>query len=425
MLSFLKGTILESIPGTINTYGVYNHMFLDSSNHLVQLLCICACFIIVLSIRVGKAIVWPNIIEKGLHIHFAYQSFKWQNNAKKNAAVHVVIIGLSADPESKKLFEQINKNWHPKLVSNISPYLIESKNTIAHPRRKPLSDINPFTNGSIAADGRNLILTNQQKDELISTEPKSKAWIKPYQGADDVLTGKSRYCLWLLDCSKEELLSMPEVAKRVERVREARLASPKQQTKRKAETPHLFTEIRQPEAGNYLAIPRTSSENRRYIPIAYIDHSIIANNDLQIVPNASLYEFGVLTSEMHNDWMRTLGGRLESRYRYSSTMVYNTFPWPSASTEKRNHVQKLAENILLIREDYPEKSLSELYDPKYMPEPLRAAHKTLDRAVEELYRDKPFRDASERLEYLFARYEKVIDEEDAKSPAKKKTKGSN
>lgn len=370
------------------------------------------------------SILWPHILNQNLQIHFAYQSFQWKNNAKRNAAVHVIIIGLSANPESRRLFVRINKNWHPKVVSNISPYLVGGTNTIAHPKRTPLSNISPFTNGSIAADGGHLILTKQDKDDLIRLEPSSEKWIKPYQGADDVLAGKTRYCLWLLDASEEDLSSMPELRNRIEMVRKARLASPKQQTKKKAKTAHLFTEIRQPTSGNYLAIPRTSSENRHYIPIAYIDHSVIANNDLQIVPNATLYEFGVLTSEMHNDWMRAVAGRLESRYRYSSTLVYNTFPWPSASNEKRNRIEQLTEEVLLTREDYPDKSLSKLYDPKEMPEPLWEAHKALDRAVEKLYRDKPFRDATERLVHIFARYEKLISEEEAKALIKKTAKGS-
>ena len=168
-----------------------------------------------------------------------------------------------------------------------------------------------------------------------------------------------------------------------------------------------------------MAIPRTSSENRPYIPISYLDSSVIANNDLQIIPNATPYEFGILSSEIHNDWMRTVAGRLESRYRYSATLVYNTFPWPDASEAKRKHIESLAEEVLLIREDYPDKSLADLYDPKKMPAPLLAAHKALDRAVEALYRDRPFRDASERLEHLFNRYEKLIAEEQARAPVKK------
>lgn len=369
------------------------------------------------------SLLWPKILELGLHINLAYQSFKWENSAKDNAAVHVVIIGLSANPAVKKLFKLVGGEWHPKLVSNISPYLHEGSNTISLPRRKPLSCVAAFANGSIAADGGHLILNAHEREHLIEIEPESQKWIREYQGAEDVLSGRTRYCLWLVDCTKEQLQTMPEVDARVERVRQTRLASAKLQTQRKAETAHLFTEIRQPKEGDYLAIPRTSSETRDYIPISYKNSSVIANNDLQIVPDATLYEFGILTSEMHNDWMRTVAGRLKSDYRYSATLVYNTFPWPNVTEPKRKHIEALAEEILLIREDYPDKTLAQLYDPDIMPEPLLQAHKNLDRAVEALYREKPFRDASERLEHLFARYEKLIAAEKEQALAKKK-KGS-
>jgi len=369
------------------------------------------------------SLLWPSILNLGLHIDFAYQPFKWKNSAKNNAAVHVVIIGLTAEKKPRKLYEKIANNWRPGVVENINPYLQEGKNIIALPRRTPISNCTPFTNGSIAADGGFLILTETERRELIASEPLSATWIKPYRGADDVLYGTTRYCLWLINCSQENIDSMPNVKARVERVREIRLSSTKVQTQKKSATAHLFTENRQPIEGYYLAIPRTSSENRPYIPISYLDSSVIANNDLQIIPNATPYEFGILSSEIHNDWMRTVAGRLESRYRYSATLVYNTFPWPDASEAKRKHIESLAEEVLLIREDYPDKSLADLYDPDKMPAPLLAAHKALDRAVEALYRDRPFRDASERLEHLFNRYEKLIAEEQARAPLKK-TRGS-
>ncbi len=175
----------------------------------------------------------------------------------------------------------------------------------------------------------------------------------------------------------------------------------------------------------YLLVPKVSSERRPYVPIGLLDSSTVSSDANLIVPNAGIFEFGVLTSEMHNDWMRAVAGRLESRYRYSATLVYNTFPWPEASDQQRKKIEELAEEVLLVREDYPDKSLSKLYDPKEMPKPLREAHKTLDRAVEKLYRDKPFRDATERLEHLFALYEKLIAEEKAQKPAKKTANGSN
>ncbi|TIH07486.1 class I SAM-dependent DNA methyltransferase [Pseudomonas leptonychotis] len=357
------------------------------------------------------AMLWPSILNLGLHISFAYQPFKWKNSAKKNAAVHVVIVGLSANPSSRVLFKSIGNEWHAQIISNVSPYLLEGSNTVAYGRRKPIAQVTPFANGSIAADGGHLILDAAEREQLIASEPASAKWIKPYRGADDLLSGITRYCLWLANCSADELNCMPGVMKRVERVKATRLLSPKDQTKKKANTPHLFTEIRQPREGSYLAIPRTSSENRMYVPIGYVDSSVIANNDLQIIPNATLYEFGVLTSIMHNDWIRVVAGRMKSDYRYSASLVYNTFPWPEASEAQRAQIEALAEEVLMVRERYPEKSLADLYDLSCMPDSLTFAHKALDAAVERLYRSRPFRDTSERLDHLFARYEMLIEQE--------------
>lgn len=222
-----------------------------------------------------------------------------------------------------------------------------------------------------------------------------------------------------------EINDMPLVNKRIESVREMRAHSKKVATQKIADRPNLFGEIRHPENGTYILVPSVSSERRPYVPIGFFGADVITTNANLMIPNATPFEFGILTSEMHNDWMRTVAGRLKSDYRYSATLVYNTFPWPEASDRQRKKIEELAEEVLLVREDYPDKSLSKLYDPKEMPEPLREAHKALDRAVEKLYREKPFRDATERLEHLFARYEKLIAEEKAQKPAKKTVKGSN
>ncbi|HDQ4105131.1 TPA: class I SAM-dependent DNA methyltransferase [Pseudomonas aeruginosa] len=363
------------------------------------------------------SMLWPSILSLGLHISFAYQTFKWKNSAKKNAAVHVVIVGLSARPGNKIIFKYIENEVHAHSVANISPYLLDGGNTVAYARRAPISKVTNFANGSIPADGGNLILSVEERNQLIAVEPIAAKWIKPYRGAEDVLSGNTRYCLWLVDCPVDDLKHMPEVIRRVDRVKEARLLSPKEQTRKKAETPHLFTENRQPSEGSYLAIPRTSSENRMYVPIGYVDSSVIANNDLQIVPNASLYEFGLLTSAMHNDWMRVVAGRMKSDYRYSASLVYNTFPWPDVTDAQRKQIETLAEDVLMARENYPGKSLADLYDPATMPDDLKTAHKALDAAVERLYRPRPFRDADERLEHLFARYEKLIEQENQQKAA--------
>nr|WP_134697318.1 type IIL restriction-modification enzyme MmeI [Aeromonas taiwanensis] len=278
-----------------------------------------------------------------------------------------------------------------------------------------------MSSGSYLRDGGALVLSNSEKDNLLEEVPEAHKWVRLLVGAEEMLNGKQRWCLWLENEALEDLFAIPAIAKRLAAVAVTRRESSKVATQLQAETPHLFSEVRQPKSGSYLLIPTVSSERRKYVPIGFFDSKDVVVAPNFIVPNATLYEFGILTSEMHNDWMRAVAGRLESRYRYSATLVYNTFPWPEINDQQRKHIEMLAEEVLLIREDYPDKTLADLYDPDKMPKPLREAHKALDMAVERLYRTKPFRDASERLEHLFALYEKLVADEKAKAPAKKKT----
>lgn len=368
------------------------------------------------------AMLWPPIFLKGLKIRFAYPTFSWRNHAKQNAAVHVVVIGVANQVDVKEcaLYKTGSDGVAHRLeAKNISPYLLEGSDTLIESRSTPLCDVSIMLKGSQPTDGGNLLLSTEEKNHLVSVEPSAAKWIRQLLGAQEFLQGKERWCLWLKDASVEDIEGMPQVQRRVEAVRAMRSASKKVATQKIASMPHLFGEIRQPEDGHYILVPSVSSERRPYVPLGFMSAEVISSNLNLLIPNATLYEFGILTSEMHNDWMRTVAGRLESRYRYSATLVYNTFPWPDTSEAKRKHIESLAEEVLLIREDYPDKSLADLYDPDKMPAPLLAAHKALDRAVEALYRDRPFRDASERLEHLFNRYEKLIAEEQAKKPAKK------
>lgn len=368
------------------------------------------------------AMLWPAIFQKGLTIRFAYPTFSWRNHAKQNAAVHVVVNGVanSADVRERVLFKTENDDTaHRVEVKNISPYLLEGGDTIIESRSKPICDVSVMLKGSQPTDGGHLLLTTDERNHLVSVEPEAEKWIRPILGAQEFLQAKERWCLWLVEASDDEIEAMPVLRARVDAVRAMRMASKKVATQKIAATPHLFGEIRQPSDGHYVLVPSVSSERRPYVPLGLISSEVISTNLNLMIPNATLYEFGILTSEMHNDWMRTVAGRLKSDYRYSATLVYNTFPWPDVSEAKRKHIESLAEEVLLIREDYPDKSLADLYDPDKMPAPLLAAHKALDRAVEALYRDRPFRDASERLEHLFNRYEKLIADEQAKAPVKK------
>ena len=385
-----------------------------------------AAFVATNSLSQGEqvGILWPEILDKGIRIKFAYRTFKWTNSAKSAAAVHVTVVGLTRSNNPAKLFSFDDRALRVSIHDNINPYLVGAKNIIVKGSSTQTSGQNSMRLGAYLRDGGALVLDENEKDRLLKECPDAKKWIRLLIGADEMLNGKQRWCLWLENENLEDLYKTRLISERLESVVNSRTSSTKIETQLQAETPHLFSYVNQPKDGSYLLIPTVSSERRRYIPLGFFDAKDIAVAPNYIVPEATLYEFGILTSEMHNDWMRTVAGRLKSDYRYSATLVYNTFPWPEASESKRKHIEGLAEEIILIREDYPDKTLADLYDPDKMPVPLLEVHKTLDCAVEALYRDRPFRDASERLEHLFGRYEKLTAAEKAKAPVKK-TKGSN
>lgn len=350
------------------------------------------------------ATLWPSVFKLGLCIHFAYPTFAWANNARDKAAVHVVIVGLSGRSKTRQLFQQVDGQWHSKLVSNISPYLIEGSNIAVSAKTKPMvKNVPQLLFGNKPTDGGHLLMDRRERDMLLKLEPQAAPWVKRVMGADEFLNGKERWCLWLADITNKELQSMPLVLNRVQKVAEARRKSPDKGAQKMAERPHQFRDLNNPN--DYILIPSVSSERRTYVPIGFYDASVISTNLNYILPNGTLYEFAILTSLMHNDWMRLVAGRLESRYRYSATVVYNSFPWPSVTNEQRNSLIALAKTVLLTRENYPENTLAELYDPLKMPADLLEAHQTLDKAVDRLYRDKPFRDSTERLSCLLERYE--------------------
>ncbi|MEE9705398.1 class I SAM-dependent DNA methyltransferase [Aeromonas veronii] len=354
------------------------------------------------------ATLWPPIFAIGLNIHFAYPTFPWANNARDKAAVHVVIIGLSARVNSKRLFQQVDGEWHSRNVSNISPYLVEGGNIAVAAQSKPLvSGIPALLFGNKPTDGGHLLLNRAERDELLELEPQAERWLKKILGSEEFINAKERWCLWLVDATDTDLLSMPLVLKRVEAVKSSRLASAKVSTRKKAVTPHLFDENRHPVSGEYILVPAVSSERRTYIPMGFFGQDTVSSNRNYILPNGTMYEFGILTSLLHNDWMRLVSGRLESRYSYSATVVYNTFPWPTVTVKQREAIEQLAEEVYLTRDDYPGRTLAELYDPDKMPTSLLEAHQALDIAVDRLYRDRPFKDASDRLSHLLGLYEKL------------------
>ncbi|MGL4351167.1 MAG: class I SAM-dependent DNA methyltransferase [Plesiomonas shigelloides] len=352
------------------------------------------------------ATLWPRIFALGLHIHLAYPTFTWANNARDKAAVHVVVVGLSSRSKSRQLFQQVDGEWHSSNVSNISPYLVEGSNIAISARSTPLvSHVPPLIYGNKPTDGGHLFLTREERDELLRLEPQAARWVKKVLGATEFLNAKERWCLWLVGITDDELQLMPLVTRRIQKVAETRRKSPDKGAQKLAERPHLFRDLNNP--ASYILVPRVSSERRTYVPMGFFDSGTISTDLNNILPNGSRYEFGILSSLLHNDWMRLVAGRLKSDYRYTATIVYNTFPWPTVTANQRKEIERLAEEVELVREDYPGKTLAELYDPDNMPAGLLEAHQTLDRAVERLYRDRPFKDVAERVSHLLGLYEKL------------------
>ena len=357
--------------------------------------------------------VWKPIYDRfNISIDFAYQTFQWNSEAKDKAAVHCIIVGFSSDTNKgiKKLYTSSNTL---ELVENISPYLLPGKTIFVESLKKPLGNVSPMYFGSKPTDGGFFFLTPEEREEFVRKEPQSLKYIRKVLGAQEYINNIERYCLWLVDISPEELKNSPMIYERVRKVREFRLSSKAESTRKFADKATEFKQNAQPNTP-YLIIPIVSSENRRYIPIGYIQPDVIATNATQIVPNASLYEFGVITSNVHMAWMRTVAGKLKSDYRYSSTIVYNTFPWLEISEQQRKRIEETAKEILNVRTKYSTSSLAALYDDHIMPSDLRTAHQKNDRAVMEAYGmtkivdgKKTWLTESETVARLFEMYEDI------------------
>ena len=329
-------------------------------------------------------ILW-NVLFNDFHvnINFAYQTFKWNSEASEKAAVHCVIIGFSTDEvQNKYLF---TSSGQKQLVSNISPYLFEGDNTFAVSQKTPISDVPQMNFGNQPRDGGHFVLTEEEKESLIQQEPALAKWIRPYIGAEEFIKQKSRYCLWLREAQPTDIKQSNILYERVLAVREFRLASSAKTTQGYAKVPQLFAQITQPEGVDCLLVPRVSSERRRYAPIGFIKAGLVASDAVQIIPNATLYHFGILTSNVHMAWMRVVCGRLKSDYRYSKEQVYNTFPWPNPTEAQKAKIEQTAQAILDARTKFPESSLADLYDEVTMPSELRKAHQDNDRAVMQAY----------------------------------------
>ena len=325
--------------------------------------------------------LWKPLIENGAVINFAYQTFVWDSESNMKAHVHCVIIGFSVDNHSDKW---IYTNGNVKKVKNINSYLMDAESIFIESCSKPLSDIPLLRFGSMPRDGGGFILNKKEKEDLIKKEPLAAKWVHVYLGAAEFLNNKIRWCLWLVNANPAEIRKCPIVQKHVEFVRNFRLNSIAAGTRKYADTPTIFCQISQPDV-KYIAIPQVSSERRRYIPMGFLTPDVIASNLLFIIPNAELYHFGVLESNVHMSWMRTVAGRLEMRYRYSKDIVYNNFPWPTPTEAQKAKIEATAQAILAARNLYPDSSLADLYDELTMPPELRKAHQNNDKAVMEAY----------------------------------------
>ncbi|MCK9210099.1 MAG: hypothetical protein M0P61_04600 [Ignavibacteriaceae bacterium] len=355
------------------------------------------------------SILWGQMLNKyNIKIHFAHRTFKWSNEAKGNAAVYCVIIGFANyDTDKKSIYdyEDIKGEAHQIKAKNINPYLVDAKDLLINKSSNPICNVPKMSFGNMPLDGGHLLLSDKEKKEFIIKEPKAKKYLKPLISAYEFLNGEKRWCLWLVDIEPHELKLLPEVLKRVELVRKFRLESVAPSTQKFAETPTLFRDRKQPKT--YILIPSTTSENRKYIPLGFFGKDDIANNSCHTVANGRLYHFGILTSAMHMAWVKSVCGRLESRFRYSKDIVYNNYPWPeNPNTKQIKTIETAAQKVLDVRTKFPDSSLADLYDPITMPPILVKAHNELDKAVDLAYRSQPFTTEAKRMEFLFELYEK-------------------
>ena len=397
----------------VNGAGVLDYVtpWYIKAAQLIQNTDIRCAFVSTSSISQGEqvGILWQELYNRyKIKIHFAHRTFSWSNEAKGNAAVHCVIIGFGLqDIENKRIFDYVDIKGEPteKRIRNINPYLAEGNDLVILKRTTSICNSSEMLKGSQPTDGGNLLMTDEEKNEYVKQEPDGVNFIRPFISADEFLNGKKRWCFWLTNIQPNELKKLPLLLKRIESVKQMRMISSKIATVKWAQYPTVFTENRQPR-DNYIILPRHSSENRKYIPIGLCKKHEIVADSCNCIPNATLYLFGILTSEMHMTWVRYVCGRLKSDFRYSNTIVYNNYPFPeNVSDKQKQKVETAAQAVLDTRAKYPDSSLADLYDPLTMPPDLVKVHQALDKAVDLCYRPQPFVNELNRIEYLFSLYE--------------------
>lgn len=412
-----QGQDMELVWGANNGSGILDYVtgWYRKAAEYIQGTRIVVGFVSTNSISQGEQVgaLWNPLFQNfALKIHFAHRTFAWESEARGKAHVHVVIIGFASfDKANKRIYEYHDGGVVEVSAKNISPYLIEGADLAISSRSKPMCDVPACEYGNKPTDGGFLIVEEKDREEFLSENPDAKKYLRPLLCDKEYLYSIPRWCLWLVDAPPGDIRNIPGIRKRVEAVREFRLASKKEPTKKKADEPTLFAEIRQP-GSRYIVIPQHTSETRKYVPFGYFAPGVIIHNSCSAVPNATLYHFGVLSSSMHMAWLRQVGGRLESRYRYSTRLVYNNYPWPDgASAKQQAAVEQAAQCVLDARAEFlppsGEATLAELYDPLSMPPRLVKAHSALDRAVDLCYRPQSFDTERHRVEFLFGLYEKL------------------
>jgi len=356
-------------------------------------------------------VLWPVMLEMGVHIHFAHRTFQWRNEAKGVAAVHCIIVGFGqATPDKRVIYDYLDIRGEPQVVAanNINPYLVDAPDVVLQKRSTPLCDVPKIGIGNKPIDGGHYLFTTEEMEAFVQKEPQARSWFRRWVGSEEFINGFERWCLWLGDCPPNVLRTMPMARERIKLVRETRLSSKSAPTRKLAETPTRFHVENMPK-GNYLIIPEVSSERRQFVPIGFEKPETMASNLVKIMPNAGLYHFGVLSSTMHNAWMRTVCGRLKSDYRYSVGIVYNNFPWPAdLAPAQTNNIESAADAVLEARAKFDGSCLADLYDPLTMPPELMKAHRELDRAVDSAYAasggKRVWRSDAERVAFLFDLY---------------------
>ena len=367
------------------------------------------CFVSTNSICQGSQvpILWNILLnEFHIHINYAYQTFRWNSESLDQAAVHCVIVCFANYNRKSKYIYPLDSD--KQIVKNISPYLTEGTDTFVVASKNALCNVPKMSFGNQPRDGGNFVISPDERTEILSKEPDLEKWLHPYIGAEEFIKGKKRYCLWLVHATPNDIKRSKILYNKVEAVRQFRLSSSAKTTNGYAKVPNCFAQMTQPEGVDYLIVPRVSSENRIYIPIGFMLPDNISSDAVQIVPNATVFHFGVLTSNVHMAWMRAVCGRLEMRYRYSKEIVYNTFPWPVPTESQKRRIEETAQGILDVREKYADTPMSTLYDRTLMPNDLYKAHKANDKAVMQAY-GMPIKETDEAacVAWLMRLYQKM------------------